>query len=104
MQAGRSLFLRLDFWFGKEYNDAVPQTHSGSGNLPLGLAAQPTPSTAPLDHRRGVLFRFWRWLTCGHGHHAWRLHAGVDLARHGACTHVIVARHCPRCDRTEVVE
>jgi hypothetical protein len=59
--------------------------------------------------------RLWRWLTCGHGRHAWRVGAAYDLdepvpamsglvnwLEHGG--RVVAARHCPRCDLVEIVE
>ena len=87
------------------------------GTIPSGTADTAT------QQRRGsrppALLRFWRWLTCGHGHHRWQLHAALDLATmppmceavfwlsHNAVGNgapVVIAKHCPRCDLIEIVE
>ena len=90
----------LDNWFGKDYNIAVsqtPQFHVDSQSVAGSHRAKHAARTVP-----GGVFLFWRWLTCGHGHHDWKLQAGLDLARHGVF--VVVARACPRCDLVEVLE
>jgi hypothetical protein len=77
-----------------------------SGRLTNGRVL--TPRAIHESHVRlssRAWLRFWRWVTCGHGRHPWHLHAGMDLALDPFPVPVmVVARHCPRCDTTEVLE
>ena len=46
--------------------------------------------------------RIWRWLTCGHGHHAWERRLGIDLAYEDQIGEMVVGSYCPRCGEITV--
>jgi hypothetical protein len=91
----------------------VQRNASRFATLSRGRAAQRShESRSTISRSRRAVSRFWRWLTCGHGLHQWKLGAAVVLEgpplqelTSGSGEAVIVAsRWCPRCGEAVVLE
>lgn len=94
--------MRLDFLVVKEYGRAVQDRTASRGTIPVGKSC--TDTHQPPASRPRRLFRFWRWLTCSHGHHHWQIQVGLDLATSDPAWRIHAVRHCLRCRTVEVLE